>query len=103
MANIFKSSHEEQSNEAQANGNNNQDQQQQPLTKYPYLHHERDSKRKRWKENKRAGLFYDETQKSYIDQKGSFQWLQNVYKHTYFYVDFKINMTIKIILSQDDK
>ena len=77
LANIFKSNHEEQSNEAHTNDNNNRDQQEEPHTKYPYLHHERDSKRKRWKENKRAGLFYEETQKSYIDQKGSFQWIQN--------------------------
>ena len=34
-------------------------------------------KRERWKNNKRAGLFFQETQKNYIDQKGSFLWLQN--------------------------
>ena len=34
-------------------------------------------KKERSKNNKRAGIFYQETQKNYIDQKGSFLWLQN--------------------------
>ena len=41
------------------------------------MHFERINKKKRWQDNKRAGKFYEETQKNYIDQKGSFQWLQN--------------------------
>ena len=38
---------------------------------------ERINKKKKWQNNKRAGKFFEETQKNYIDQKGSFQWLQN--------------------------
>ena len=60
-----------------AERNNPQAQEDDPNLKHPYFHHERASKRERWKTNKRAGKFYEETQKSYIDQKGSFQWLQN--------------------------
>ena len=46
-------------------------------TKHPYMFTERINKKKRWQNNKRAGRFFEETQKNYIDQKGSFQWLQN--------------------------
>ena len=41
------------------------------------MHFEKINKKKRWQENKRAGRFYEETTKNYIDQKGSFSWLQN--------------------------
>ena len=74
LADIFKAAHEQkQTNETAPEA---PDQEQCPKL-YPYLHHERASKRERWKANKRAGLFYEESQKSYIDQKGSFQWIQN--------------------------
>ena len=42
-----------------------------------YIESERIKKRERWKNNKRAGAFYTEIEKPYIDKKGSFQWLQN--------------------------
>ena len=47
------------------------------IPKNAYIENERVRKRERWKNNKRAGIFYQETQKNYIDQKGSFLWLQN--------------------------
>ena len=78
LAKIFISHHEEHDKDQPvAERNNPQAQEDDPNLKHPYFHHERASKRERWKTNKRAGKFYEETQKSYIDQKGSFQWLQN--------------------------
>ena len=78
LAKMFISHHEEHDKDQPvAERNNPQAQEDDPNLKHPYFHHERASKRERWKTNKRAGKFYEETQKSYIDQKGSFQWLQN--------------------------
>ena len=54
-----------------------QEVQDETNAKHPYMHFERINKKKRWQNNKRAGRFYEETQKNYIDQKGNFQWLQN--------------------------
>ena len=89
LANVFKRTHLE-------NSNNNSEQQQEVLnstqqqqtereeetasstpSKHPYTHFERVNKRNRWQTNKRAGRFYEELQKNYIDQKGSVQWVQN--------------------------
>ena len=72
LANIFNAAHDQHNNESAT-----QVQDEESHLKYPYLHHKRESKKKRWQTNKRAGNFYEETQKSYIDQKGSFQWIQN--------------------------
>ena len=41
------------------------------------MHFERIIKKRKWQTNKRAGYFYEESQKNYIDMKGSFQWIQN--------------------------
>ena len=41
------------------------------------MHYENINKKNRWQNNKRAGKFYEETNKKYIDKKASFQWLQN--------------------------
>ena len=38
---------------------------------------ERARKRMRWKNHQRAGRFYEEISKNYIDRKGTFQWIQN--------------------------
>ena len=46
-------------------------------SKHPYTHYERLNKRKKWQQQKRAGRFYEEIQKEYIDKKGSLQWIQN--------------------------
>ena len=72
----------QQLNQDETSENNNnpqsqQEEQDEPNTKHPYMHFERINKKRRWQNNKRAGRFYEEAQKSYIDQKGSFQWLQN--------------------------
>ena len=48
-----------------------------PQPKNIYTESERIKKREKWKNNKRAGLFYKEIEKPYIDKKGSFTWLQN--------------------------
>ena len=78
LAKIFKSQHEQPDQEQTIEEDNStQVQEEEASTKYPYLHHKRASKRRRWKTNKRAGLFFEETEKSYIDKKGSFQWIQN--------------------------
>ena len=77
LAKIFKSQHQQATNEPRQVDENMQTQEEDPNPKYHYLRHERASKRNRWKTNKRAGKFYEETQKAYIDQKGSFQWIQN--------------------------
>ena len=78
LASIFKAHHDQQSKEQPTEEENNtQVQNEEQSPKYPYTFHERAIKRSRWKTNKRAGIFYEETQKSYIDTKGSFQWIQN--------------------------
>jgi len=41
------------------------------------MQHEITINKKKWQTNKRAGYFFDESNKNYIDTKGSFQWLQN--------------------------
>ena len=78
LASIFKAHHDQQSKEQPTEEENStQVQNEEQSPKYPYTFHERAIKRSRWKTNKRAGIFYEETQKSYIDTKGSFQWIQN--------------------------
>ena len=77
LASIFKAHHEEQETEHLVEEENTQVQEEEQTTKYPYKRCERAIKRNRWKSNKRAGRFYEETWKSYIDRKGSFQWIQN--------------------------
>ena len=57
--------------------NDNQDPAPVPQPKNVYTESERVKKRENWKNNKRAGLFYKEIEKPYIDKKGSFTWLQN--------------------------
>jgi len=42
-----------------------------------YIEGERKRKRERWRNNQRAGKFYEETRKCYIDQEGTFQWMKN--------------------------
>ena len=76
--------------------NTNQDRnaiEESSLPKNAYILSERRKKRERWKENKRAGLFYEEVQKNYIDKKGSFQWLQNG--------DLTLNEERLVIAAQD--
>ena len=84
LADIFKKENNIGTSEAEVD--NTQERNVQPeanandqirLPKNVYMETERVKKRERWKENKRAGMFYQEIQKSYIDQKGSFLWLQN--------------------------
>ena len=78
LANIFKAHHKQQSEERPTEEENNTDvQDEEQTSKYPYTFHERAMKKSRWKANKRAGIFFEETQKSYIDTQGSFQWIQN--------------------------
>ena len=82
LADTFSKSHTQNTSNESTTENNNDNQQQQAQeevqnTKHAYMHFENINKKKRWQNNKRAGKFYEETQKNYIDQKASFQWLQN--------------------------
>ena len=82
LAAIFQKSHvqevrEEQPPQTDDNIQPPQAPEEEHVTKHPYMHFEKINKKKRWQENKRAGRFYEETTKNYIDQKGSFSWLQN--------------------------
>ena len=61
----------------QENNDQEQNLNEEETKRTTYMQSERSKKRERWKNNKRAGLFFQETQKNYIDQKGSFLWLQN--------------------------
>ena len=65
---------QEQPNQTQETAQNREE---TTHTKHPYMFYEKANKKKRWKTSKRAGYFFEESQKSYIDKKGSFQWLQN--------------------------
>ena len=82
LADTFRNIHKQQINEDKPLEDNQntpppQKVQDETNAKHPYMHFERINKKKRWQNNKRAGRFYEETQKNYIDQKRSFQWLQN--------------------------
>ena len=79
LADICKSHHRQQDKEqpSEEESNPQVQEEEEQKSKYPYTRHEQAVKRHRWKTNKRAGAFYEETQKSYIDRKGSFQWIQN--------------------------
>ena len=68
---------EPEENTVSQEANNNQDPVPTPQPKNIYTESERIKKREKWKNNKRAGLFYKEIEKPYIDRKGSFTWLQN--------------------------
>ena len=76
LADIFKK--ENNIGRSEAEVDNTQERNVQPeanandqirLPKNVYMETERVKKRERWKENKRAGMLYQEVQKSYIDQK----------------------------------
>ena len=82
LADTFRTSHYQNNNKETTTENTNETQQLQNQeenrnTKHPYMHYENINKKNRWQNNKRAGKFYEETQKKYIDKKASFQWLQN--------------------------
>ena len=106
LADIFKKENNIGTSEAEVD--NTQERNVQPeanandqirLPKNVYMETERVKKRERWKENKRAGMLYQEVQKSYIDQKGSFLWLieihwRNSWGQTYIMQDIHRNMYI---------
>ena len=83
LAKVFQRTHLESSNNGHQQENENLTTENQPEeteekpAKHPYTHVERSNKRKRWQTNKRAGRYYEELQKNYIDQAGSVQWIQN--------------------------
>ena len=85
LAKVFKRTHLENSNSNSEQSeivNSTQQQQnegnsEETPSKHPYTHYERLNKRNRWQTNKRAGKFYEELNKNYIDQVGSVQWIQN--------------------------
>ena len=72
LAKIFISHHEEQDKDQPVEeGKKTRPKNMIQTLNTPYF------QRQHWKTKKRARKFHEETQKSYIDQKGSFQWLQN--------------------------
>ena len=60
---------EPEENTVSQEANNNQDPVPTPQPKNIYTESERIKKREKWKNNKRAGLFYKEIEKPYIDKK----------------------------------
>ena len=75
LANIFKTTQLEDNEQHPSTETETPSQQQvqteESHSKHPYTHYERLNKRKKWQQQKRAGRFYEEIQKEYIDQKGS--------------------------------
>ena len=45
--------------------------------KEKFIDHERKRKHQRWNDNHRAGRYYQELQKNYIDKEGSVAWIKN--------------------------
>ena len=84
LAENFKKNHLQQLNDNNTGGQNNntteapqEEKEATTHSKHPYMHYEKIIKKRKWQTNKRAGYFYEESQKNYIDMKGSFQWIQN--------------------------
>lgn len=75
LATIFKKENNILSAEPEENHHSQQENDNQEIAQPEnlYIESERIKKRERWKNNKRAGAFYTEIEKPYIDKKGSFQ------------------------------